>query len=177
MKKLIFIVLLLCSGTGLMAQDSPLLKFYKEYASDPAFETTEIMPGSMSFEWQKEMDNRQVSELMAEIKDIRILRYQGKGKMSMDKFLKNLEKTASDDRYAEVLNARSDGDFVRLLYLREPSGDMKEIALIASDEEGVMLLTMTGTMNFQKMLSPDMMEGVRQMGDYYIKGKGGCEVK
>lgn len=177
MKKMIVIAFLAMGTAGLVAQDSPLVKFYKNYATEPAFETTEIFPGAMSFEWQKDMDNQQVSEFMAEIKDIRILRYKGNGKIGIEKFWKNLEKTASDDRYAEVLIAKSDNDKVRILFLREPMDNMKEIALIASDEDGVMLLTMTGSMNFQKMFNPEMMEGFRQMGDYYMKGKGGCEVK
>ncbi len=65
----------------LTAQNTPLSSLYDRYASEPGFETTEILPGSMSFEWEKTAENDQVKEMMQNIESIRILKYKSEKEM------------------------------------------------------------------------------------------------
>jgi len=67
MKKLIIIIVVAFVPVILLAQSTPLSSLYDRYVSEPGFETTEILPGSMSFDWEKTMDNAQVKEIMQNI--------------------------------------------------------------------------------------------------------------
>jgi hypothetical protein len=178
MKKLIIIVIAAILPLFLGAQDTPLSSLYDRYVSDAGYSTTEILPGSMSFEWEAADENAQIREMMKDIKKIRIVKYENaSGKTDQEKFWKKIQKAVGDESYTEVVTVNGDEIIVRILMLKGPTGNTREIAMMEKDEKGVMLMTVTGDMNFSEMFSPENMKVMRDMGEYFMQEKGGCSHK
>ena len=176
MKKLIVIMIAAFLPVILTAQNTPLSSLYDRYASEPGFETTEILPGSMSFDWEKTADNVQVKEMMQNIESIRILKFKSeKTTADQDKLWKKMQKTAADEQYTEVVTVNADKVRVNMFMMKGPDGkNTREIAMLERDENGIMLVTVTGNMDFSKMFSPENIKSLSEMGEYYLQNKGGC---
>lgn len=176
MKKLIVIMIAAFLPVILNAQNTPLSSLYDRYTSEPGFETTEILPGSMSFEWEKTAENEQVKEMMQNIESIRILKFKSdKANADQDKLWKKLQKTAAGEQYTEVVTVNSDKVRANIYMMKGPDGNTREIAMLEKDEKGIMMVTVTGNMDFSKMFSPESMKSLREMGEYYLQSKGECK--
>jgi hypothetical protein len=159
----------------LLAQGTPLSSLYDRYVSEAGFETTEILPGSMSFEWEKTSDNASIREMMQNIESIRILKYKaGSGSIDLDKLWNKMRKTAGDDQYTEVVTVNSDKVQVNIFMMKGPGGNTREVALLEKDENGVMMVAVTGNMDFSSLFSPENMQSLREMGEYYLQHKTEC---
>jgi len=176
MKKLIVIMIASFIPVLLSAQDTPLSSLYDRYVSESGFETTEILPGSMSFEWEQTQENPQIKEMLQNVKSVRIVKYKAEsGVADMDKYWRKIRKTAGDEQYTEVVTVNSDDVQVYMYMLKGAAGTTREVALLEKDKNGVMMVTVTGNMDFSSMFSPENMQGLREMGEYYMKNKGDCK--
>jgi len=176
MKKLIIIMFSVFLPAIFLAQETPLSSLYNNFLGDPGVDATEVLPGSTSFEWEKDMEMSQVKEMMQSIENIRIVKYKPKpGNSRLDKNWKKIEKAASDDRYTEIMSVYSDDVMVFLYMMKGDKGTTRELALLEKDNDGFMLVTMTGNMDFSAIFNHDNMKSMREMGEYFIKQKGGCE--
>ena len=63
----------------------------------------------------------------------------------------------------------------KIFMLKEPAGNTREVALIAKNEEGITVMTVTGNMDFSAMFSVENMKNIREMAEYYMKNKGECK--
>ena len=162
----------------IIAQDTPLSSLYDKYSGEPGFKTTEIMPGSMSFAWEAETEHPQVKEMMKDIEKIRLIRYDAESSQaSKDKIWKKIQKSASDEQYIEVMTVNAKDVQARLLIIRGTTGNTREVALVERDKNGIMLITVTGNMNFSEMFSMENMQNIREMAEYFMHEKGGCSHK
>jgi len=178
MKTLIFLTLIMAAPVFLVAQNTPLSRFYNDYERKPDFETKEIRPGAVGFEWQKDMDVSGLNEALKEIESLRMLTYKKDDKKEQQKLWKKMQKAAGDKVYAEVMTVKADNTEASFFMLREPASGMREFAIISKDNNGISLITVNGTMNFRRMMNPELMEGLREMGKYHMKNKGGeCIVR
>lgn len=176
MKKLIVIMIVAFVPVFLLAQNTPLSSLYDRYVSEPGFETTEILPGSMSFEWEKTTDNVPMKEMMQNIESIRILKYKAEaGNANQEKLWKKMQKASGDDLYTEVVTVNAEKVRVNIFMIKGPAGNTREIAMLERDENGIMMLTVTGNMDFSAMFSPENMQSLREMGEYYMQNKGDCK--
>lgn len=174
MKKLIVILMAALSPIFLIAQDTPLSSLYDRYANQTGFETTEILPGAMSFEPGTAAGYAQLGEMMKEIEKIRFVKSDSGSGHEMEKFWKKILKAAGDDGYTEVVTVNSDDKQIRMVMMKSVSGNTREIGIIAKSDKGVVLLTVTGDMDFSKMFSPENMKGLREMAEHFMNEKGGC---
>ncbi len=175
MKKLIVIMIAVLVPSFIIAQGTPLSSLYDKYSGEPGFKTSEIMPGSMSFAWEAETEHPQVKEMMKDIEKIRLIRYDAESSQaSQDKIWKKIQKSASDDQYIEVMTVSSDDFQARLLMIRGTSGNTREVALVERDKNGIMLVTITGDMNFSEMFSMENVQSISEMAGYFLHEKGGC---
>ncbi len=175
MKKIVFLFITLMVATVLKAQDTPLSSLYDTFIGETGFETTEILPASMNFEWESAEENPAFREMIKGIEKIRISRYENdKGNGSREKLWKKMQKAADNELYTEVVTVNADKVQARILMLKGDPGITREIAMMEKDESGMMLMTMTGNMNFSQMFSPENLESLREMGDYFMQMKGSC---
>jgi hypothetical protein len=177
MKKLLVILSLSIAPALLLAQATPLSDLYTAYVSEPGFETTEMRPGSTSFEWEKNLESQNIKDMIKDIESVRVLEYDGSGKISQDKLWKKMTSAAIDGSYTEVMSMKGDGEQAALFMMKKPDGAYSEIALMAKEEDEIILVTVTGNIDFGKIFSPETMKSLRELGDYYMQGKGECEVK
>jgi hypothetical protein len=175
MKKLIVLMIVAFVPAFLPAQNTPLSSLYDQYVTDAGFETTEILPGSMSFGWEKDENNVQMKEMMQNIESIRILKYKaGAGKIDQDKLWKKMQKTAADEQYQEVVTVNADNIHVNIYMIKGPEDNTREVAMLEKGENGIMMVTVTGKMDFSSMFSPENMKALHEMGEYYLQNKGDC---
>jgi hypothetical protein len=177
MKKLIALIAIIGMPVILLAQATPLSSFYSKYVSELGFETTEILPGSTSYDWEKNIDAEHVKDMVKDIESIRILEYKGEGKYTTEKLWKKMSAAVEDDLYTEVVNVDAEDMQAALYLLKGSSGTYKEVALLAFEKEEVTLITVTGDIDFKEIFSPETMQSLRELGKYYMDGKDGCEVK
>lgn len=176
MKKLTLIILVAVLPVFAMAQKTPFTQLYDKYVSEPGIQTTQILPGSTSFEWEKTADNTAIREMLNSIESIRIMKVQSDStKISPDKIWKNMQKAASEEAYREILTVSADKVQMRMLMLRGEEGRTREVALIAWEGDGVFMMTMTGNMDFSSMFSPENMKNFREIGEYYLENHSGCQ--
>jgi hypothetical protein len=175
MKKQIVLMIIALFPVFLLAQSTPMTAFYQRYADKPGYESSEILPGSMSFEWEKDMNNTIIRDMLSNIESIRILKYKkGTENAGEDKFWKKMLKTARDGQYNEVANANADNIIVHLYMLKEPAGKAKEVALLLKDVRGVTLVTVSGNLDFSALFSKENMHSLHEMAEYFKHNKGMC---
>ena len=169
--------MIIAFAPGLMlAQNTPLSSLYDQYVSTPGFETTEILPGSVSFDWEKTSDNVQIKEWLQNIESIRMLKYKAdEGKTDPEKLWKKMNKAAGYEQYTEIATVNADKTQVRILMIKGSSGNTREVAMLEKDEHGILMLTVSGNMDFSALFSPENMQSLREMGEHYMHNKGGCK--
>jgi hypothetical protein len=178
MKNLFAIIVMALLPGMILAQGSPLAGLYDEFVSQEGFETTEIRPGETSFDWEKDINAPELMEAIRDISSVRILEYNGEGKMDADKVWKKMQKAVDGDQYREVMSVKSETDNVRMFMVQDPrTGHFTEIALIARESDGVTMVSVTGDIDLKKIMNPAIMENLREMGQYHMKGGGECGVK
>lgn len=176
MKKFIILITIFLVPVYMWAQDTPLSSLYSKYVSEPGFETTEILPGSTGFEWEQNIHSEHIKDMVKDIESIRILEYKGEGKFSTEKLWKKMSAAASGGDYTEVVNVSGDDKQASVYMLKESEGLFREIALMAKQDDGITLITVTGDIDVKKIFSPETMESLRELSGY-MRGKGDCEVK
>ncbi len=86
-----------------------------------------------------------------------------------------MQKTAADEQYTEVVTVNAEKVRVNMFMMKGPDGNTREIAMLERDENGIMMVTVTGNMDFSEMFSPESMKSLREMGEYYLQNKGDCK--
>lgn len=176
MKKQIVLMILALLPVFLLAQNTPLSSLYEKYVSKPGFVTTEILPGSMSFEWEKTMNNYTIKEMLQDIQRIRILKYtENADNNEQDKLWKKIQKAAGDEQYIEVVTVNAENTRANMFIMKGPSGNTREVALLVKEEKGITMVTITGNMDFSALFSAENMQNLREMAEYYMHNKGECK--
>ncbi len=177
MKKTLLILAVLIIPVFLAGQETPLAKFYERYASEQGFKVHEILPGSTSMEWEKDLRIDHLREIMDNIDYIRILTYQGEGKIATNDLMKKLDKAINKDEYKEIVSVKADDGMLKAFFLKGETGRIHELALIANGKEGLFIFTVTGDIDFNMILSSGTMADLQAIGKYYIDSKGECGEK
>ena len=177
MKKLIAIFAVVIFPGFAIAQETPLSSLYTKFVSEPGFETTEILPGSTSYDWEESIESGHIKDMIKDIESVRILEYKGEGKYNPDKLWKKMTSAVDNGMYTEVVNVGSDKEKAVVYMLKESNGVFREIALIARDDDGITMVTVTGNIDLKKIFSPETMESLHGLGKYYMKDHRECGVK
>jgi hypothetical protein len=176
MKKLFAILIVILAPVLLPAQDSPLSALYAKYNGEKGFQSTEILPGSTSYDWEKNIDAH-IMDMIRDIKAVRILEYEGDGSYSTEKIWKKLTGAADDKVYTEIASVNAEEMKARLYIMKGPDGSCNEIALIAGANDGVALITISGTIDLSKVMSPETIKSLMEVSKTCMKDKGQCEVR
>jgi hypothetical protein len=175
MKKQIVLMVFAFLPVFLLAQNSPLTALFEKYADKPGFESSEIIPGSMSFEWEKTMKIDAIREMLKEIQGVRILKYKAAANNNEEaKIWRKIQKTTGKEPYKEVVKVNADSVMVSIYLVQDASGFTKELALMAKDMKGITLVTVNGNIDFATLFSKDNMHSLREMVEYYMHNKEAC---
>ncbi len=177
MKKIIVLFAMIALPGLMFAQETPLSSVYFNYADEPGFEATEIRPGSEGSEWEQKISSDHFRDLVNDITSIRILEYKGEGKVRPAKIWKKMSTAAGSGNYTEIVNFSGDDEQALVYISRESAGIYSEIALMAREENDLVLITVTGNIDLEKIFSPETMKSLRELGKHHMKGKGECEVR
>jgi hypothetical protein len=179
MRKLIIILISAFLPAILFAQDTPLTSLYDSFAGNRGFKATEILPGSTSFKWEKDMESGQVKELMQDIESIRVLQFKNKdvNKNKVEKTWKKMVDAASDGMYTEIISVHADDVTVYFYIIKGIEGTTNEVAMLEKDESGAMMVTMSGHMDFSAMFKHENMQAMREIGEYFMEHKSDCKDK
>jgi hypothetical protein len=146
------------------AQDSPLEELFGQYLDKPGIEAKEILPGKTSFTWEKDLEGSALREAMAQVDNIRILMVKEEAKTSPGDMMKKVEKAVSRADYTLVAEARS-GDMEACLYaLRDDTGKTREISMVARGKEQLMLVSVSGRLDFSRMINPEVIHELVELG-------------
>lgn len=176
MKKIIAMIIVALVPAFLLAQGTPFSVLFNEFVSVPGFETREIRPAETSFEWEKTMDASHFRDAVSQVESIRILEYKGEGKISREKLWKKFLKASDHGSYTQVIQVNADNAEASVYMTKEHGGKIGEIALIAKEQDKILMVSVTGDLDFRKMFDPETMKSLRELGKYHMKGKDGCEV-
>ena len=159
----------------IFAQDTPLSSIYNQFSGKPGYHTTEVLPGSMNFTWEKDIDLSQVREMMNSIDKIRIVKIDPESSRgNQEKLWKKVMSVASEDHYQEIINVTADRVQAKMYILKGEGNITKEMAFAVKDDNGMILATMTGKMDFSKMFSRENMQAFRDLGMHLMEMKGAC---
>jgi hypothetical protein len=175
MKKLIVLMIAIIP-VFVMAQGTPISALYDKYSSKPGYETTEILPASMSFDWEKSMDNNTVRDMMKSIESIKILKCkEGSSAAEQSKLWKKMQKAAGEADYKEVVSVSAEKMQMNVYMLKTSAGNTREVAMLSKGENGVTMVAVTGDMDFSSLFSAENMKSLREMAEYYMHSKGNCK--
>jgi len=175
MKNLIIILMTVMFPVVILAQETPLSSIYNQYNGKQGYSTSEILPGAMSFSWEKDVDITQVREMLKSINTIRIVKLNPESdKGNQEKLWKKVQKAASEDQYIEMINVSADNVMVRMYALKGDGNVTREVALAVKDDDGMMLATMTGNMDFTRLFTKENMLAFRELGEQLMELKGTC---
>jgi hypothetical protein len=175
MKKQIVLMVFAFLPVILLAQNSPLNALFEKYDGKPGFESSEIILGSMSFEWEKTVKIDALKEMLKEIQAVRILKYKSNATNNdVAKIWKKIQKVAGEEPYQEVAKVNADSVMVSIYLVQEPGGITREIALLAKDKKGITMVTVNGNIDFATLFSKENMQSLREMAQYFMHNKGMC---
>ncbi len=163
MKKLLIYLSFLVLPLWTMAQETPIGKLFDKYSSDPDYGSIDIKANATSFAWEKDLENTELKDMLQEIDAIRIL-HSSKSKVNAEKFLNKVYKTYSKEAYTELATVSGiHGGSVKMYMLKGDDNMIREFSLAGMKGDNVFLLSVSGNMDMNKLLSKDMMKALGQL--------------
>lgn len=155
MKKYISAILLCFIISSLQAQDDAIVKFFSKYMEDDNFSRVYISPKMMqmaggflkSASGNKDEEAKQMGELIAKVKGIRIL---SADKVSGNKLYLEAMSTLNKNLYEDLMDVADKDSNVKFM-VREEKGKIKELIMITGSKDSFTLLSMLGDFTYQDL--------------------------
>ncbi|WP_194777957.1 DUF4252 domain-containing protein [Pararhodonellum marinum] len=157
MKKYMMIFLFLMLASGLQAQDDAIVRFFSKYMEDDRFSRVFISPKMMQMaggflksnavESQLNKDEKDLGELIAKVRGIRILTGEN---VQGQKLFKEAMATLNKNQYEDLMDIHDKGSDVKFM-VREENGMVKELLMLTGSEGNFTLLSMLGNFTYQDL--------------------------
>lgn len=178
MKKLLIFIVVTLAPFIILAQETPLASLYSDFSSKSGYQSMQIKPGAMNLNWEKSEDFPLFGDMMKNIESISILQDEtGSGFLSGDKLWKKVRKIAADERYTELACANGDEMSIRMFMMKSEENVVKEAAFCVKKDDKVILIAVSGNMDFSEMFNAENMQAMREMGEFFMEHKGSCRHK
>ena len=175
MKNLLIVVVITLLPAIIWAQETPLASLYKDFSSKSGYKSSQIKPGAMNLKWDKTTEFPFFGDMLKSIESISIIQDKsGDGFLSGDKLWKKVRKVAADERYTELASANGDELSVRMFMMKGEQDVVKEAALCVKKDDYVILVAVSGNMNFSDLFNEENMQAMRKMGEFFMEHKGSC---
>ena len=158
-KWILFIPLLLL-GTGVFAQDDAIGKFFSKYVDDSRFSVVSISPKMFRLMSKISWDSisPDLRQSVSQLTSLRIL--------STDKtpgaFYKEAFARIDKKEYEELITVRNKQDNVQFM-IKEQNGVVRELLMIAVDEEDFTLMSFVGNIDLDKLSRLSTKMGIKGM--------------
>lgn len=158
-KWILFFPLLLL-GTGVLAQDDAIGKFFGKYVDDSRFTVVSISPKMFRLMSKISWDSisPDLRQSVSQLTSLRIL--------STDKtpavFFKEAFARIDKKEYEELITVRSKQDNVQFM-IKEQNGVVRELLMIAMDEDDFTLMSFVGNIDLDKLSRLSSKMGIKGM--------------
>jgi hypothetical protein len=146
-KSLIIIPLLLL-GAGAFAQDDAIGKFFGKYVNDSRFTVVSVSPKMFRLLSNANWDTipSDVKQTVSKLHSLRILTTDA----TPGQFYKEALAKIDKNEYEELITVRNKNDNVHFM-VKESGGIIRELLMIAVDDDGFTLMSFVGEIDLDKM--------------------------
>jgi hypothetical protein len=140
MKKLIFILAVVLP-MAVLAQKTPVDKLFEKYANQKGFTTVNISGKLLSFASQIDVGNDEASNIMAELKGVRILTVEDADLNKKIDFYAELERDGffKNHDYEVLMEVTEDNEVVRFLAKDAGNGKISDLLLIVGGDDNALI--------------------------------------
>lgn len=154
MKKIAFSFLLVFAGFQVLAQESPLDRFFDRYEKDTSFTVIHISPRMFQMFSQvagsvaQQEGQEQVLDVARKLTGLRILT---KDPCSDGLQLYRQASALLSRHYQELMSIRDKGSNLRFLVKQDPSGDIHELVMLLDSDKQFLAMSLTGTIDLKEL--------------------------
>jgi hypothetical protein len=140
MKQLVFILAIVLP-MAVFAQKSPVDKLFEKYANREGFTTVNISGKLLSFAGHIDVGDEATSQMLSELKGIRILSVENHELNKTLDFYKELENDGffKNNEYESLMEVTNDKEIVRFLARDAGNNKLSELLLIVSGDENALI--------------------------------------
>ncbi len=152
MKQFILLVLGMTLCIGLMAQEkSAIDTYFSEYSQNENFTSIKISPGlfKLMANMADDEDIKEMRKAISNFQGIKILAYEGEGGTKALDYFQSADRTLVSNRFEELMTIESGTDNVKFLVDQVDDEIIRELLLIAGDEEDFVLIDIKGDINLK----------------------------
>jgi len=144
MKKLIFILAVVLP-MAVLAQKSPVDKLFEKYANQKGFTTVNISGKLLSFASQIETGDQATTDILSELKGIRILTVEDDELNKKLDFYAELENDGffRNNQFEVLMEVTEDDEVVRFLAKDAGNGKISDLILVVGGDDNA-LISITG---------------------------------
>ena len=164
MKRTIILILLAAVFMPAVAQTSPIDKLFDKYAGKDGFTTIYISSRMFSLIAQADLEDKELQEVMGNLKSIRILTADSTMSSTGINFYKELEKNLDFSQYEELMVVKEGSQDLKFL-IREKGRRIEELLMIGGgDNGGNILLSIKGDLSLKNISDISRQIGIEELG-------------
>jgi len=159
-RRLALLIPFLCWGTGLLAQDDAIGKFFGKYVEDSRFTLVSISPKMFGLLSKVNWDTipGDLKQTVSKLQSLRILSTES----SPQQFYKEALTRIDRNEYEELITVRDKGGNARFM-VKEQGNSIHELLMIAVDEDSFTLMSFVGDIDLNKMARLSSSMGIKGM--------------
>jgi Domain of unknown function (DUF4252) len=160
LRRLALLIPFLCWGTGLLAQDDAIGKFFGKYVEDSRFTLVSISPKMFRLLSNVNWDTipGDLKQTVSKLQSLRILSTES----SPQQFYKEALTRIDRKEYEELITVRDKGENAHFL-VKEEGNSIHELLMIAVDEGSFTLMSFVGDIDLNKMARLSSSMGIKGM--------------
>lgn len=122
-----------------------------KYQADDEITSIIINPGAIQINAGNDKESKVAGEVLDQINKLKILKLEDNIKKGME-FYEEAAKAIQKDGFTEMIKVNSDDEEVGFYVLEDDSGNIKECALLVSEDDEVALIYIEGTISFSNLV-------------------------
>lgn len=151
MKKIAIFLVFLSSGLQVMAQDSPLDRFFDRYEQDTSFTVINISPRMFQMFSQVAGSAAQQDQVLDVARKLTGLRILTKDNCPNGLQLFQQASALLSRHYQELMTIRDKGSNLKFLVNQDPSGTIRELIMLIGGDQQFFAMSLTGSIDLHEL--------------------------
>ena len=173
MKKILFVLIVVLSSSGLYAQSNAVSKHFSQFQRDTSF--TKISVTSRMFSLfadidAEDPDQAELLEAMSKLKGIKGLVKEDNGS-SRDMYFDAVDKIAADGSYEELMTIEDAQENVQFM-IREEGDIIQELMMIVGGNRQFVVMTLYGEIDLNSIAKLSKVMGIKGLEKFSRIGEG-----